>query len=228
MGGKDAKLIRLVRLGMLNRLRAAREAGRQPPEVCSAMIPEHTPSGTVTIYDSALLHYGTANSGKRPRVVLNANFAAGDAALWEENYEEHFSKPLPNWTEAMNSQRRVAFEELEWMRDIFNDSFYGSLLDGTACGAGGNNTVGVPEEVEQQRCFSWGQPEAEGPRRAALRQRLQDLLPPTAIAASVDSTDFWTCLAWCGRLAGLMMIFFLGRALKAGILWITGRRSSFA
>merc|ERR1712178_240566 len=40
---------------------------------CTPIVPRTTQKGTVTIYDSALVHRGEVNQGARPRVLLNLN-----------------------------------------------------------------------------------------------------------------------------------------------------------
>merc|ERR1712151_131011 len=90
---------------------------------CQQVIPSSTPRGAVTVYDSALLHRGEANTAKRSRVILNLNIASAESAINEENYQGYFKGKA--------AQDNIV-SHLRWLRDSFDSSFYQELVKGTA------------------------------------------------------------------------------------------------
>merc|ERR1719195_1383904 len=59
---------------------------------CTSVVPKQTPQGSVTIYDSALVHRGEVNRASKTRALLNLNIAASQAAIDEENYLGYFTR----------------------------------------------------------------------------------------------------------------------------------------
>jgi len=155
VSGKDKALARIVRVAMLDKARSMSAAGdnNYHASVCEAFVPPFTKRGSVTIYDSALFHYGTANVGEHPRAVLNANFAAKVEAIEEENYGRNFNDS--------------SLAELRWFRRVFNQSLYADLSDGSVC-----RDLDPEKDDDIDECIVWGTSASEGPRRAVLRQRL--------------------------------------------------------
>lgn len=86
---------------------------------CTPIVPSTTRRGTVTIYDSALVHRGEANRASRPRILLNLNIAAGASAIDHENYFAYF-KDKPS--------KRVVQKHLSWLRQAFGVDYYEELL----------------------------------------------------------------------------------------------------
>merc|ERR1711862_23760 len=86
---------------------------------CTPVVPRTTQRGTVTIYDSALVHRGEVNQAGRPRVLLNLNIAGAEQAIDEENYLAYFnSKPT----------KIAVREHLSWLRKNFGVDFYRELI----------------------------------------------------------------------------------------------------
>jgi hypothetical protein len=88
-------------------------------EPCTPIVPTSTRKGTVTIYDSALVHRGEANKADRPRVLLNLNIAAGQQAIEEENYIAYFNRKP--------SQNEVR-SHLGGIRQYFGVDFFRSIV----------------------------------------------------------------------------------------------------
>merc|ERR1711869_91265 len=57
---------------------------------CMSVVPRSTPEGTITIYDSAVIHNGMPNKSHKNRVLLNLNIASSTEAIAEENYVGYF------------------------------------------------------------------------------------------------------------------------------------------
>lgn len=86
---------------------------------CKMIVPPRNRRGTVTIYDSALLHRGEVNRARQTRLILNLNVAASPAAIAEENYAGYFVGK-----ESEAAVRR----HLAQTRAAFGADFYGELL----------------------------------------------------------------------------------------------------
>merc|ERR1712194_858301 len=115
--------------------------------------------GAVTIYDSAILHYGTANRGTHVRALLNAVVAANGQALEEENYVSMFPA-------------RIVKEEFEWMQGVFNETFYQSICDGTLCED--SSDLNKEDTSDSNACAQvWDY------RRLALQRRIEAVGLPT-------------------------------------------------
>jgi len=89
---------------------------------CKLAVPKRTRKGTVTIYDSALVHRGEPNHASRPRVLLNLNVAAAQSAIDHENYFAYFKD---------KSSKDEVRKHLSWYRSAFGREFYEELLQPT-------------------------------------------------------------------------------------------------
>lgn len=80
-------------------------------------------AGDVTVYDSALYHFGTANTGRDLRTVFNLNLAGNAEVIVEENYTKHF--------DTSDAVAQETLRSLAWMRDAFDQRFF-SEVNGTS------------------------------------------------------------------------------------------------
>lgn len=87
---------------------------------CTGTVPRSTPKGTVTIYDSAVMHRGEANLDTRSRVLLNLNIAGTQRGIDEEAYGKYFKGKV--------SEAGVNYH-LEWLRATFDTRFYKELME---------------------------------------------------------------------------------------------------
>lgn len=102
-------------------LLAVRAQGRQGQAIfCPNPFLGTSLAGEVTIYDSALHHYGTANVGRDFRTVFNLNIARHEEVIAEENYTKNFN---PRITAAQQTLKTLA-----WMREAFDEDFLGLAM----------------------------------------------------------------------------------------------------